>query len=289
MNLLLIGNTGQLGWELHRTLLPLGNVNACDYPEVDLADAASIRKAIQECCPEVIINAAAYTAVDKAEREPERAEAINSVGPGILAEEARKLDALLVHFSTDYVFDGVKGAPYRESDLPHPINRYGATKLAGEQAIQSVAGPYLIIRTAWVYSLRRDNFVSKILDWARKNETLRVVDDQVSNPTWARILAECTALVLSRGLKYLRERTGLYHLAGGGYASRFTWAKEILRLDPRKLDQKVKQLLPSRTSEFPTPAQRPLFSALECEKFKSEFNLALPEWRLSLQLALEAL
>ncbi len=287
MNLLLLGKTGQLGWELQRTLQPLGVVVACDYPEVNMADAASIRKTVRECRPDVIVNATAYTAVDKAESEPELAEAINGTGPGVLAEEARKLNAVLIHYSTDYVFDGTKGAPYEETDLPRPVNVYGKSKLAGEQAIQSVGGDYLIFRTAWVYSLRRESFVSKVLGWARKNEILRVVDDQVSNPTWARMLAEVTAQVLAHGIGYLRERTGLYHLAGGGHASRYAWAQEILRLDPAKQEQKVKQLLPALTSDFPTPAQRPLFSALECRKFEQTFNLRLPVWDASLELAVE--
>jgi dTDP-4-dehydrorhamnose reductase len=286
MNLLLLGNTGQLGWELQRTLQPLGIVVARDFPDIDLADADSIRKTVQECRPEVIVNATAYTAVDKAEREPELAVAINGVGPGILAEEGRKLNAVLVHYSTDYVFDGNKGLPYDEADLPHPVNGYGKSKLAGEQAIQSVDGDYLIFRTAWVYSLRSDSFVSKVLGWARKNEILRVVDDQISNPTWARMLAEATAQVLGRGKAYLKERTGLYHLAGAGHASRYTWAQEILRLDPEKQEQNVKQLIPAKTSDFPVPAQRPLFSALECLKFEQVFDLRLPNWDTTLELAL---
>jgi dTDP-4-dehydrorhamnose reductase len=286
MKLLLLGNTGQLGWELQRTLQPLGVVVAYDYPEVDLADASSVRKTVRKIQPEVIVNASAYTAVDKAESEPELAEAINGMGPGVLAEEAHKLKAILVHYSTDYVFDGTKGAPYEENDLPHPVNAYGGSKLAGEQAIQSVDGDYLIFRTAWVYSLRRDNFVSKVLEWARKKEILRVVDDQVSNPTWARMLAEVTAQILGRGNDYLRERIGLYHLAGSGHASRYAWAKQILRLDPAKQEQKLKQLLPAPTSDFPTPAQRPLFSALECLKFEQAFDLRLPVWDATLKLAL---
>jgi dTDP-4-dehydrorhamnose reductase len=286
MNLLLLGNTGQLGWELQRTLQPLGDVIACDYLEVDMADAASIRKLVQECRPGVIVNATAYTDVDKAESEPNLAEAINGAGPGVLAEEARKLNAVLVHYSTDYIFDGMKGTPYAENDPPHPVNVYGKSKLTGEQAIQSVGGDYLIFRTAWVYSLRCDSFVSKVLRWARTNVTLRVVDDQISNPTWARMLAEITAQILACGEDHLRERTGLYHLAGGGHTSRYSWAQEILRLDPEKQDQKVKQLIPARTSDFPTSAQRPLFSALECRKFEHVFDQHLPDWDTSLELAL---
>jgi dTDP-4-dehydrorhamnose reductase len=286
MKLLLLGNTGQLGWELQRTLQPLGDVGACDYPELNLANPASIRETVRECRPDVIVNAAAYTAVDKAESEPELAEAINGTGPGLLAEEAHKLNAILVHYSTDYVFDGAKGAPYEEADHPHPINVYGESKLVGEQAIQTAGGDYLIFRTAWVYSLRSENFVSKVMEWARKKEILRVVDDQVSNPTWARMLAEVTAQVLARGTDYMRERTGLYHLAGDGYTSRYAWAKEILTRDPKKQEQKMKQLLPAKSADFPTPAQRPLFSALECQKFEQVFNLHLPLWRATLELAL---
>lgn len=286
MNLLLLGNSGQLGWELQRTLQPLGVVGACDYPAFNLADSATIQKTVRECRPDVIVNAAAYTAVDKAESEPELAEAINGTGPGVLAEEARKLNAVLIHYSTDYVFDGTKSSAYDETDLPHPVNEYGKGKLAGEQAIQSAGGYYLIFRTAWLYSLRRDSFVSKVLRWAREDEIVRVVDDQVSNPTWARMLAEVTAQVLARGPGYLRERTGLYHLAGGGYASRYTWAEEILKLDPRKQEQRVKQLLPAQTSDFPAPAQRPLFSALECQRFELTFDLCLPVWDKALELAL---
>ena len=289
MKLLLLGNTGQLGWELQRAIQPLGEVVAFDYPQVDLADPASIHKVMQEYRPEGILNATAYTAVDKAESEPELAEAINGKGPGVLAEEARKLNAVLIHYSTDYVFDGTKGAPYGETDLPNPVNVYGESKLFGEQAIQTVGGDYLIFRTAWVYSLRRESFVTKVLEWARKKELLRVVDDQVSNPTWARLLAEATAQLLVHGVGYLRERTGLYHLAGGGYATRYAWAQEILKLDPKKQEQTVKQLLPALSSEFPTPAQRPFFSALDCQKFEQVFNLRLPPWDAALKLALDGI
>jgi dTDP-4-dehydrorhamnose reductase len=285
MNFLLLGVTGQLGWELQRTLQPLGTLVACDYPEVNMADPTSIRATVQACQPQIIINATAYTAVDQAEREPDLAGAINGTGPGVLAEEARKLNAFLVHYSTDYVFDGTKGSPYVETDPTQPVNVYGKSKLEGEQAIQAVGGDYLIFRTAWVYSLRRESFVSKVLEWARKNETLRIVDDQVSNPTWARMLAEATAQALVCGPDYLKERTGVYHLAGDGHTSRFAWAQEILRLDPARQEQKVKQLLPALTVEFPTPASRPLFSALACRKFIQAFGLRLPAWDAALKLA----
>lgn len=294
LKILLLGNTGQLGWELNRTLQPLGVVVALDYPEVNMADAASIRKTVQEHRPEVIVNATAYTAVDKAESELELAEAINGTGSGILAEEARKKNAVLIHYSTDYVFDGKKGSPYTETDAPNPINVYGLTKLHGEQAIQQVDGVYLIFRTSWVYtlrtsagSLRRDSFVIKVLQWARQNEVLRIVDDQIANPTWARMLAEITSQVLARGEEYIHERAGLYHLAGSGFASRFEWARLILDLDPNRHEQMVKELLPAPTSDFLTPARRPLFSALNCDNFAATFGLRLPPWEATLRMAIE--
>ena len=294
MNLLLLGNTGQLGWELQRSLQPLGVVVAIDTPEVDMADAAGIRKKVQECHPDGIINATAYTAVDKAEREAELAEAINGRGPGVLAEEARKLQAFLIHYSTDFVFDGRKGTPYIESDLPNPLNVYGESKLHGEQAIQQVGGDYLILRTSWVYahrasagSLRQAGFVSKVLERSRHHDPLRMVTDQVGNPTWSRMLAESTAQLLSRGAAHIRDHAGLYHLAGSGLASRYDWASLILELDPDKNEQRVKEILPALTADFPTPAQRPLFSALDCSHFFATFGLQLPDWKAALQLALQ--
>ncbi len=288
MKILLLGKTGQLGWELNRTLLPLGELQVVDYPEINLAEADNLRAFVHSSAPDVIVNATAYTAVDRAETERDLAFAINATGPGILAEEAKKLGAALIHYSTDYVFDGTKGALYVESDLPHPLNVYGESKLAGEQAIQAADGNYLIFRTAWVYSNRRDSFVAKTLQWARQNETLKIVDDQISNPTWARMLAEMTGVILARGVEYIKERKGLYHLAGGGYASRLEWAKEILALDANPLEQVVRKMETAKTIDFPTPAQRPLFSALGCEIFKSKFDLNIPDWKFSLKLAMNA-
>lgn len=291
MKILLLGKNGQLGWELNRSLQPLGEMIALDYPEVNLADAKSIRETVKQVQPNVIYNATAYTAVDKAESEPELAEAINGAGPGILAEEARKINAVLIHYSTDYVFDGIKGSPYTETDAPNPINVYGATKLHGEQTIQQAGGIYLIFRTSWVYSLRQGGFVMKALEWAHTQKTLRIVADQIGSPTWARILAETTALLLARAgdnfLSSLAEHKGLYHLAGDGYASRLEWTKAILKLDRKRDEQIVEKILPALTSDFPTAAQRPLFSALDCSKFEQTFNLRLPPWQTALELALD--
>lgn len=293
MRILLLGKTGQLGWELNRSLQPLGEIRALDFPEIDLAKPESLREVIRTSAPDVIVNATAYTAVDKAESERELAFAINAAAPQVIAEEAKKIGALLIHYSTDYVFDGIKGAPYVETDTPNPLNIYGASKLKGEQAIQSESGTYLILRTAWVYTLRTsagstrpESFVSKVLQWARQNETLRIVDDQISNPTWARMLAEVTALVLARGVEYIEEHKGLYHLAGSGFASRFEWAKQILELDPNRHEQKVQELLPAATAEFPTPAKRPLFSALNCDQFADAFGLHLLAWEDTLHMAM---
>ncbi len=288
--ILLLGKYGQLGWELQRCLQPLGKIVAFDYPEINLSKPDSIRPLIQEVKPTVLINATAYTAVDRAESESDLALMINGIAPGIMAEACAALDFILIHYSTDYVFDGTKGSPYLENDPPNPLNQYGRSKLRGEQAIEQVGGFYLIFRTAWVYSLRGDSFVRKVLQWSRQQETLRVVEDQISNPTWARMLAEITALLLARqpssSFDWLKEHTGIYHLAGDGYCSRYEWAQAILSADPHPDEQVCRQVLPAKTAEFPTPAQRPLFSALDCQRFISTFGLRLPVWREALALAL---
>ncbi len=305
MRILLIGNTGQLGWELEKNLAPLGEVTAVDYPELDIGEEEGIRRFLrQKGRFQVIVNAAAYTNVDRAESEIGRATAVNAAAPGILAKEARDLGAALIHYSTDYVFDGAKGTPYAETDGPAPVNVYGKTKLAGEQAVISLGGAYLIFRTAWVYSLRRDSFVTKVLEWSRRQRTLKVVDDQVSNPTWAGSLAEATRRILEmavdgsaadagkvnqeRFLERISARAELYHLAGDGFASRFEWAKEILALDPKSNEQIARELLPAKTADFPTAAMRPLFSALDCGKFERTFGFRLMPWKDALRRALDA-
>ncbi len=294
MRVLLIGKVGQLGWELLRTLAPLGEVAALDYPEINLADEAAARQQIRALspAPQVIVNAAAYTAVDKAESEPDLAWAINATASGMLAEEARRLQAALIHFSTDYVFDGRAGKAYKESDQTNPLNMYGKSKLAGEQAIQAVDDAYLIFRTAWVYSNRQGGFVNKVLQWGRQQKTLKVVTDQVSSPTWCRMLAEATAQLLAMGCadlyRWTVERKGLYHLAGSGSASRMDWAREILKLDPAPQEQTVQEIQPALTADFPTPAERPLYSPLNCDRFTSTFGLRLPDWREALKLAMSS-
>ncbi len=286
MRILLLGKNGQLGWELHRTLVEIGEVWALDYPEVDLAQPDSLCLAIRETQPELIVNAAAYTAVDQAENEPDLALAINGKAPGLIAEEARKLGAAMIHFSTDYVFDGMKGSVYIETDPPKPLGVYGQSKLVGDEAVMQVDGTYWIFRPSWVYSLRRDSFVTKVLHWARQNSILRVVADQISNPTWARMVAEVVAELFRNYSSAMNDRRGLYHLAGDGYTSRFEWAQVILSLDPHPEEQVVQLMLPAVTSDFPTPAKRPLFSALSCERFTTTFGLRLPAWQDSLKLAM---
>ncbi len=291
IRLLLFGKIGQLGWELRRTLAPLGEVICLDYPEVDFTHPETLPGIVEQAAPQVIINAVAYTAVDQAESQVDMARLINATATGVLAEQALKHKAALIHYSTDYVFDGRKGEAYQEADHPNPLNVYGQTKLEGEQAIQQVGGAYAILRTSWVYSTRQGGFVTKVLQWARQQAVLRMVTDQVSKPTWARLLAEVNAqLVAMAGddpYGWLAQRAGLYHLAGGGVASRYDWAQAILANDPRPAEQTVQALQPALTNEFPTPAERPLYSVLDCSRFTRTFGLALPDWRVTLSLAME--
>ena len=290
--ILQIGTKGQVGWELLRTCAPLGNLVALDYPDVDLSDSDGLRKLVNEVKPQIIINAAAYTNVDKAESEIALARAINATGPAVLAEEAKKLKAVLLHYSTDYVFDGSKGSPYLESDPTKPINVYGQTKLEGEQAIEASGCVNLVLRTSWVYSMRQGGFVTKVLQWARQQEVMRVVDDQISSPTSARMLAELSALILAQGREdvygYLQEKGGLFHCAGGGSCSRYEWAKAILELDPKKEEQIVQHLEAAKSSDFPVPAARPMVSVLNCDKLTENFSIKQPDWEKSLQLVMDA-
>lgn len=290
MRILLIGKSGQVGWELERTLAPLGEVVAVDFPEIDLANSAGVRNLVRKVQPQVIVNAAAYTDVDKAESEPDLAFAINGAAPGILAEEAKAIGAALIHYSTDYVFDGQKGKPYVETDLPNPLNVYGQSKLAGERALQAVNGTYLIFRTSWVYSTRQKCFVTQVLRWSREQKILRIVTDQVGSPTWCRMLAEMTAQVLGTSRDnvagWLLGKKGIYHLAGDGSVSRFEWAQAILKNDLAVEEKVVQDVLPGRSVEFPSPAKRPPSTPLSCDLFTSVFKLRLPPWEAQLSLAL---
>jgi dTDP-4-dehydrorhamnose reductase len=291
MRILLLGKNGQLGWEFQRTLAPLGELIALDWPEVDFSKPETLQDLVRRIQPQVIINAAAYTAVDRAETEYEICRAINAAAPEVLADEARHQRAALIHYSTDYVFDGHKGAAYIEEDAPAPLNTYGVTKFEGEQNVQKVGDAYWIFRTSWVYSSRRDSFVSKVLEWARKNKTLKIVSDQVGGPTWCRMLAEISTLALVNGrqdpYEWVKQTTGLYHLAGSGLASRLEWAQEILKHDPHPGEQLVEEMIAAETSEFPTPALRPLYTPMNCTKFEQTFHLSLPHWKAALKLMME--
>jgi len=291
MRILLIGKNGQLGWEARRALAPLGEVIALDFPEIDLTRPETLAGLVAEVGPDVVFNAAAYTAVDRAESEPDTPRLINALAPGELAAAARKARAVFVHFSTDYVFEWAKNAPYTEEDAPNPLSVYGRTKLEGDIAAGSSGGAWIVLRPTWVYSTRRESFVSKLLEWSRKNSVLRVVDDQISGPTWARALAETAALMLARGgadaYAWFEERAGVYHLSGRGWCSRLEWAEEILRLDPHPELRTAREVVAAKTADFPAPAQRPLFSALDCAKFERTFDLRLPEWKTALQMAME--
>ncbi len=291
MRLLLLGNKGQLGWELQRTLSPLGELVCVDYPEIDLVQPESACKMILAWHPDIVVNATAFTILENAERDADTALLINTTAPGMLAEASQKIGAAFIHYSTDYVFDGTKGCPYIESDEPNPLNVYGRTKLAGEQAVAAAQKACLIFRTSWVYSLRRDNFVTKVLGWARQNKELFIVDDQIGSPTWARMLAEISAQVLARSgahpSDWIAERRGVYHLAGDGTATRLEWATETLRLDPHPEEQLCSQARPAQTSDFPSHAVRPLYSALDCSRFISVFDLRLPPWKTALKMAMD--
>jgi dTDP-4-dehydrorhamnose reductase len=278
-NILVTGKNGQVGWELQRTLAPLGQVVALDAEDMDLCDVDAVRRTVREIAPHIIVNPAAHTAVDKAESEPDLAIAINGTAAGVLAEEAKKLDALLIHYSTDYVFDGTQTSPYVESDTPNPQSVYGRTKLAGEQAIQAVGGKHLILRTSWVYGVHGGNFVKTILRLAKERSELRIVADQYGAPTWARLLAESTAQIIER---YSEEKSGVYHLTPTGRTNWHQFAEEIVRL-ARQYDDALKHkplaIHPIATHEYPVPAKRPANSSLSTEKVCKSFQLDLPDWK----------
>lgn len=314
---MLTGCTGQVGWELQRTLAPLGEVVAVSRSTIplafDLADPDSIRAIVRKTRPGLIVNAAAYTAVDKAEEEPELAMAVNGVAPGIMAEEAKRLGALLVHYSTDYVFDGTKDGPYTEEDEPNPLNVYGKTKLAGECAIQALDCPHMILRTSWVYGNRGKNFLLTILRLAEEREELRVVHDQTGSPTWSRMIAEATAQILAQLCALFTVRhspfTGtvapithclspftdvraIYHLTASGVTSWFGFANAIVNSDARGstwgLDAPsiTWKLVPIPASDYPTLAVRPKNSVLSNSKSLRQFGVALTGWENGLRLCL---
>lgn len=289
MNILLTGRNGQLGWELQRTLLPVGRVVAVGHAELDLADAAAVGRTLDAVRPDIIVNAAAYTAVDKAESEPDLAHAVNAAAPALLAQWVARNGALLIHYSTDYVFDGAKSAPYVETDPTNPLGAYGRSKRAGEEAVLNSGGDHLIFRTSWVYAARGANFLRTILRLAAEREELRVVNDQIGAPTWARLIAEATALALRQALaerRHGRFKSGLFHLAAAGETSWHGFASAIVA---GRGGLRVKTVTPIATADYPLPAARPANSRLDTGAFRARFGLALPDWRDCLKLCLEEL
>jgi dTDP-4-dehydrorhamnose reductase len=287
---MILGTTGQLGWELNRTAACLGDIFTYDYPQIDFSKPEQLGQLVREIKPHLIINAVAYTAVDRAEAEYDLCRTVNATATGALAEAARAIQAGFIHYSTDFVFDGKKDTPYCEDDEPNPLNVYGQTKLEGEQLCEAAGGNYFLFRTSWVYSMRRDSFVTRVLTWAHQREVVRVVADQTGSPTWARLLAEISVQAIIKGgddpLGWVQEKKGLYHLGGNGSASRYEWAQAIVANDPRASEQVLRCLQPASTMEFPAPAARPEYSALNCQKFETAFDLRLPDWKDALALAI---
>jgi dTDP-4-dehydrorhamnose reductase len=293
MKILLTGKNGQIGWELNRSLLPLGEVIALDRTQADLSQPESLRSLVKQIKPDIIVNAAAYTAVDKAESKEELATVINGVAVGVLAEEANKIGALLVHYSTDYVFDGTKKTPYLEDDIPNPVNAYGRSKLAGEQAIAMVGGDYLILRTSWVYAGRGKNFLKTMLRLAQEREELRIVADQYGAPTWARNMADATAHVVTcaqRERQASRFASGTYHLCARGVTTWNGFTSAIIEC-ARTLAPagsiKTERIVPIATQDYPQLAQRPQNSQLDSGALAERFSVIIPEWQHAMALCVD--
>lgn len=287
--ILLLGASGQVGSELAAVLAPFGPIVAPARADLDLADTAAIRAAVRGCRPRLIVNAAADTAVDGAESAWERALAINATAPAVLADEAKRVGAALVHYSTDYVFDGEGGRPYREDDPVRPVNAYGRSKLAGEQAIAASGVRHLIFRTAWVYGRRGRNFLLTIERLAGERDELRIVADQTGAPTPAPLIAAATALVLAAtrhgdGWDALAERGGLYHLTAAGETTWCGFAEAIVAALPAAADGRRARVVPIATAEYPTPARRPAYSVLANDRLAAAFGLRLPDWRDAFRL-----
>ena len=302
LRILVTGATGQVGWQLQRTLAPLGEVVARTRSQLDLSNPDATAKYVRELAPNIVVNAAAYTAVDKAESEHDLAQAVNAVTPGRIAEELARTGGLLVHYSTDYVFDGSKAGPYVEDDPTGPLNVYGETKLLGEQEIAASGCPYIILRTSWVYDTRGKNFLRTVLRLAHEREELRMVDDQHGAPTWARAIAEATAQIVARSSEHPDQsgwgHNGLFHLTAGGTTTWAGFAEQILSeyeslaawpADTGEFGSPLmaERVIPITSDQYKTPARRPRNSVLSNEKLLSVFDLKLPDWQVLLRLALE--
>src|SRR5580693_8586719 len=295
--ILLIGSTGQVGHELAGTLTRIGEVVVPERAALDLTRTPDVARIIHDTYPQIIVNAAAYTAVDLAEKEPEKARAINTEAPAAMAAAATELNALLVHYSTDYVFDGSKDSPYAEDDPTNPLNVYGQTKLDGENAIRDSGCRHLILRTAWVYATRGKNFLLTILRLASQREELRIVSDQFGAPTWAREIARATSSMLERHAATAAgdtPPTGTFHVTAGGTTNWHAFATAILDEAAKPWLSAAlgggsivtKRITPITTADYPTPAQRPAYSVLSNERLTHSYRLQLPEWRDQLKAAL---
>lgn len=287
--ILVTGRNGQVGQELVDALSPIGKVVALGRGELDLAQTETIARRVRDIKPDIIVNAAAYTAVDDAEAESELAMRVNADAPGVLAHEAQRSGALLVHYSTDYVFDGRKAGTYTEDDVPAPLNAYGRSKLAGEQRIAASGCRHLIFRTSWLYADRGTNFLLTMLQLARSKAAMRVVSDQIGSPTWARALAAATATTLAT--PDLSTRYGVYHLSADGHTSRYAFAEEIIRIatELSGVNTGWATLSPCTTDEFPRPAARPLNAASAKDKFERAFGFRLPNWKAELHECMRTL
>jgi dTDP-4-dehydrorhamnose reductase len=305
LKILLTGKNGQIGHELSRLLPQLGEVVAVDFDELDLLKPEEIRRIIRNVHPNLIVNAAAYTAVNQAETDRATALAINADAPAVMAEEAKKIGAALVHFSTDYVYDGSKGVPYDEDDPPNPLSYYGKTKLAGDLAIQNSGVPHLIIRTAWVYGTRGKNFLLTILRLATQREEIRIVKDQTGAPTWSREIASATTRIIEQvcggesPIASLSSLGGIYHLTAAGATNWSEFAQAILDLAGQASASAswftaategrpiiARRIIPITTAEYPTAARRPAYSVLSNSRCRRTFGFALPDWKAQLQSAM---
>lgn len=290
IRILLTGKTGQIGYELERSLQGLGEVFALDRAGMDLADLDQVRVVMRRIRPNLIVNAAAYTDVDRAENEPQLALRINAEAPAVMAEEARRLGAAMIHYSTDYVFDGAKPTPYTEDDIPAPLNAYGSSKLAGEQAIRNAGIAHLILRTSWIYGMRGSNFLLTVLRLARERDALRIVADQHGAPTWCRTVAAVSAHIVAQSRaavdtkEWWQRRSGVYHLTARGQTTWHGFAKNILALRTEGIQPPV---MPIRTEQYPVPARRPVNSRLSCQRLMDAFFLDLPGWQQALRLCLQ--
>lgn len=292
LRILITGPDGQVGWECRRSLQILGQVHDIGRAQCDLSDPDAIRSMVRQVTPDLIVNAAAYTAVDRAESEPELAHGVNAVAPAVLAEEARRLGAALIHLSTDYVFDGAKPTPYVEDDPCNPLSAYGRSKLQGEQAILSSGAASAILRTSWVYATRGHNFLRTMIRLAREREELRIVDDQWGAPTWARSIAEAITAIAARAggdrasiAASLAERGGVFHMTASGRTNWHQFAQRLLQLfaDPQR---RLRSIVPIPARDYPTPAHRPANSVLDCRRLALTWGVILPSWEEALELAL---